>query len=151
MVEVNIRDVQVSDRKQLNEIRLLIANQGKHSLAPIATDEDLECYSTEEDYEFLVGVDEGRVLGYIEMRFYDGDKMIMELFVHPQFSRKGIGDQLIIELITNVREKKKYSEIYLQVKKANEVIKLYERNGFRKTTRKVTDGYEMVHKIKVPV
>ena len=112
------------------------------------TDEDIKVYASEEDYEFLVALIDGVIQGYIELFSYQAGTVIMQIFVHPDFRGKGIGDQLIKALILIVQEKKKYSEVYLQVKESNTAINLYERNKFVKT-REVDGGYEMVHSIKV--
>ena len=149
MSNPKIRDVQVSDRERINEINKLISEEVRHPLSPISKDEDLAFYSTVDDCEFIVAILED-IVGYIEMSYYEGDKGIMALFVHPDFRRKGIGDQLIKALILKVKEKKKYSEIYLQVKEDNAAMLLYEKNKFKKTTKEIDGGYEMVHTIEVP-
>ncbi len=147
-IGATIRDVNIEDRKQINEITKIISGEGHYSLSPYKTDEDIKVYSSEEDYEFLVALIDGVIQGYIELCSYQADTVIMQIFVHPDFRGKGVGDRLIKALILKVQEKKKHSEVYLQVTENNTAINLYERNKFVKT-REVDGGYEMVHSIKV--
>ena len=146
MIEVEIREVHTSDRTEINEINQLVAKEGVHDLRSYASDEDLEVYASEEDYEFFVAVSCDKLIGYVEMHYYEVQSMILQLFVHPNFRNKGVGRKLINRLITEVQSKARYLEIYLQVKEGSRAIGLYKSEGFVEA-KKVKDGVEMVRKI----
>lgn len=146
MIDIDIRDVQLSDQEGINEIIRLVTKEGDHDLRPYKRDVDLEVYASEEDYEFFVAVNLEKAVGYIEMHYYGAKSMIMQLFVHPNFRNQGIGRDLIKRLISAVQNKGRYSEIYLQVKGGNRAIDLYKQEGFLET-KKVDGGIEMVCKI----
>lgn len=144
MTDLKIREVQLIDLEGINEVNSLIAIEGVHQLTKYSH-EDLAVYiSADNDCEFLVAVQEEKLLGYIEMRSYIYSKSkVMQLFVHPQERGKGIGSSLIECLQSVLQRKNKFPEIYLQVKEGNPSIKLYERYGFVKT-KEVNGGIEMV-------
>lgn len=79
---------------------------------------------------WLVAVDEGGVCGYVgSQSVLDGADM-MNIAVHPDYRKRGIGSTLIEKLIVLLKEKNVIS-LSLEVRASNETaIGLYHKMGF---------------------
>ena len=79
---------------------------------------------------WLVAVDEGVVCGYVgSQSVLDGADM-MNIAVHPDYRKRGIGSTLIEKLIVLLKEKNVIS-LSLEVRASNETaIGLYHKMGF---------------------
>jgi len=90
---------------------------------------------------------------WIEMdRFH-----IINIAVHPDYRKRGIGTSLINFVINNA-EKKRIKEVYLEVRKSNEIAQnLYKKLNFKvvedlqKYYQDGEDGYRMAKTIDVKI
>ncbi len=79
---------------------------------------------------YIVAVDEKSVLGYIGLWNICGEADIIDVAVHKDFRRKGIGEGLIQNMLNKCREIG-ISEVNLEVRKSNIAAqRLYEKMGF---------------------
>ncbi len=71
-----------------------------------------------------------RVVGFIAL-WNEGEKLhIVNIAVHPEYRKKGVGSKLI-EFAVKLAKKNSKKEIYLEVRKSNEIAqKLYKKFGF---------------------
>ena len=79
---------------------------------------------------WLVAEQEGTVVGYVGSQTVLGETDMMNLAVHPDYRRMGIGELLVLELIKNLAEQGSHS-LMLEVRASNSgAIALYEKLGF---------------------
>ena len=104
-----------------------------------------------EDVLFLVAREEDHVLGYVGVYCTADEGEITNVAVAPSVRRRGVGQELLSELIGRLAQKEIY-RIVLEVRVSNEpAIRLYEKQGFvtmgkRKNfyEKPVEDAYVMV-------
>ena len=104
-----------------------------------------------EDVLFLVAREEDHVLGYVGVDCTADEGEITNVAVAPSVRRRGVGQELLSELIGRLAQKEIY-RIVLEVRVSNEpAIRLYENQGFvtmgkRKNfyEKPVEDAYVMV-------
>ncbi len=73
-------------------------------------------------------IDNGMVIGYLEIRLVDGVLDIMNLFVNEENRHHGIATKLMNEMF----EKEKYNRIMLEVNENNNnALRLYNKLGFK--------------------
>lgn len=81
-----------------------------------------------ENDEFLVAEENGEIFGFVHFS-EDENKIILKGFgVMEKFRKRGIGGQLLDELINYGKTKRK--NIYLKTKLENRAVNLYSRKGF---------------------
>lgn len=79
---------------------------------------------------WLVAVCDGQVIGYVGSQSAAGESDIMNLAVHPDFRNRGLGLQLMQELMTHLRQDGILA-LLLEVRVSNAAaIALYEKLGF---------------------
>lgn len=79
---------------------------------------------------WLVAVEGDTVTGYIGSQTVEGETDMMNVAVHPDHRRQGIGEKLILALVEALKEKGSHS-LTLEVRASNEPAKrLYEKLGF---------------------
>lgn len=79
---------------------------------------------------WLVAVDGDTVAGYIGSQTVLGETDMMNVAVHPDYRRQGIGETLIQSLVETLKEKGSHS-LTLEVRASNDPAqKLYEKLGF---------------------
>ena len=79
---------------------------------------------------WLVALDGGTVAGYVGSQSVGEEADVMNVAVHPDYRRRGIGRELVTELINALKEKGVYS-LALEVRASNApAIALYEQMGF---------------------
>ena len=79
---------------------------------------------------WLVAQEDGVVVGYIGSQTVFPESDVMNVAVHPDYRRKGIGAMLVEALITHLRNNRCES-LTLEVRASNEsAIALYEKLGF---------------------
>lgn len=79
---------------------------------------------------WLVAVEGEVVAGYIGSQTVEGETDMMNVAVHPDHRRQGIGEKLILALLVVLREEDSHS-LTLEVRASNEPAKkLYEKLGF---------------------
>jgi len=80
---------------------------------------------------YFAAVANGVIVGYTGMRVMLDEGHIMNIAVHPEYRRKGIGQLLIERLIQHAWEND-IQALTLEVSVSNTAaIKLYQRNGFQ--------------------
>lgn len=79
---------------------------------------------------WLVAVEGDTVAGYIGSQTVLGETDMMNVAVHPDYRRQGIGEKLIQSLVEALKEKESHS-LTLEVRASNvPAQKLYEKLGF---------------------
>lgn len=79
---------------------------------------------------WLVALEGDRVAGYVGSQTVLGEADMMNIAVHPDFRRKGIGEALVKKLIAELSQRGCHS-LTLEVRVSNEPAKnLYEKLGF---------------------
>ena len=79
---------------------------------------------------WYVALDDDRVVGYIGSQTVCGETDVMNIAVHPDYRRRGIGQILIEELIREVKNLGSIS-LTLEVRDSNiAAVSLYEKLGF---------------------
>lgn len=81
-------------------------------------------------YRMLVAKEDGKVVGYIGAYMVADELNITNVAVDPDYRRRGIGRELINEMIRHA-EKNRMTTIYLEVRVSNTAaISLYRAAGF---------------------
>ena len=79
---------------------------------------------------WYVALDDDRVVGYIGSQTVCGETDVMNIAVHPDYRRRGIGQILIEELVREVKNLGSIS-LTLEVRSSNApAVSLYEKLGF---------------------
>ena len=79
---------------------------------------------------WLVAVEGDKVAGYVGSQSVMGESDMMNVAVHPDFRRQGIGERLILELIDQLENRGNHS-LTLEVRASNvSAIALYRKLGF---------------------
>ena len=79
---------------------------------------------------WLVAVEGEKVAGYVGSQSVMGESDMMNVAVHPDFRRQGIGERLILELIDQLENRGNHS-LTLEVRASNvSAIGLYRKLGF---------------------
>ena len=91
---------------------------------------------------WVVAEDNGKVAGYIGSQTVLGEADMMNLAVHPDYRRQGIGEQLVLELIRRLQEQGSHI-LLLEVRASNApAISLYEKLGFIQVGRRPNYYYK---------
>lgn len=79
---------------------------------------------------WLVAMEGERLAGYIGSQSVEGEADMMNVAVHPDFRRQGVGQALIVALVENLKNNGVHS-LTLEVRASNEgAIALYEKLDF---------------------
>ena len=79
---------------------------------------------------WLVAVEGEKVAGYVGSQSVMGESDMMNVAVHPDFRRQGIGERLILDLIDQLNQRGNHS-LTLEVRASNvSAIALYRKLGF---------------------
>lgn len=85
---------------------------------------------------WMVALSGDMVVGYVGSQTVCGETDMMNVAVHPDYRRKGIGGILIEQLIMELKQRES-SSLTLEVRSSNEpAIALYEKLGFRQAGRR---------------
>ncbi len=85
---------------------------------------------------WLVAEEQGRIAGYVGSQSVLDAADMMNIAVDPDFRRQGIGEQLIVALMEQLR-KKNVIALLLEVRVSNApAIALYEKLGFEQVGRR---------------
>jgi len=81
---------------------------------------------------FILLLDE-KIIGFTGLIYYEWNNTIQisNIFVHPDYRKKGYASKLINHLINKVK-KTKYRCLIAEAPSLNSVLKLYQKLGFRK-------------------
>jgi len=81
---------------------------------------------------WIVAVEGSRVAGYVGSQSVMGEADMMNLAVAPEYRRMGVGERLVTELVTQLKERD-VSSLTLEVRASNmSAVCLYEKLGFSK-------------------
>ena len=79
---------------------------------------------------WLVAVEDDRVVGYIGSQTSIDETDVMNVAVHPDYRRRGIAEELIVNLVEELKKKGSHA-LMLEVRASNApAIALYEKLGF---------------------
>lgn len=85
---------------------------------------------------WLVAMDGNRVAGYVGSQTVLGEADMMNLAVHPDYRRRGIGEELVIRLVEQLRLQGSHI-LMLEVRASNApAIALYDKLGFFQVGRR---------------
>lgn len=85
---------------------------------------------------WLVAVEDEHVIGYVGSQTVIGETDMMNIAVHPDHRRKGIGTALILELIDALKTRGSHS-LMLEVRRSNSsAISVYKNLGFLEVGRR---------------
>lgn len=85
---------------------------------------------------WLVALDDDRVVGYVGSQTVLGETDMMNVAVHPDYRKKGIGTSLITALIDILAQRGSHS-LMLEVRASNDsAISLYAKLGFSEVGRR---------------
>ena len=85
---------------------------------------------------WVVAQENDRVAGYVGSQTVLGEADMMNLAVHPDFRRQGIGEQLVLQLIQRLKQNGSHI-LVLEVRASNgPAIALYEKLGFVQVGRR---------------
>ena len=85
---------------------------------------------------WLVALDGDTVAGYIGSQSVLGESDMMNVAVHPDYRRQGIGEKLVLALMAALKQKENQS-LTLEVRASNDPAKLlYEKLGFELVGRR---------------
>ncbi|MFA5839501.1 MAG: ribosomal protein S18-alanine N-acetyltransferase [Candidatus Margulisiibacteriota bacterium] len=80
----------------------------------------------EDEHKYLVAKEGDQIIGYIGTEKILDEIHVINMAVHPDFRRKGIGNMLLEKVL------KKPDTVYLEVRETNIAAqKLYEKYGFK--------------------
>jgi len=80
---------------------------------------------------WLVACDGATVAGYVGSQSVLGESDMMNLAVHPDYRRQGLGERLVADLVVALKESGNHS-LTLEVRESNvPALSLYEKLGFR--------------------
>ena len=85
---------------------------------------------------WVVAQENGTVAGYVGSQTVLGEADMMNLAVHPDYRRWGVGEQLVLRLIDHLRQQGSHI-LMLEVRASNgPAIALYEKMGFCQVGRR---------------
>ena len=85
---------------------------------------------------WIVAEDNGKVAGYVGSQTVLGEADMMNLAVHPDYRRQGIGEELVQQLIYRLKQQGSHI-LMLEVRASNApAIALYEKLGFYQVGRR---------------
>jgi ribosomal protein S18 acetylase RimI-like enzyme len=113
----------------------------KESTMGLVENQELPLMSSfsEDDGYYLVYSENNVMKGWLGLastfNFYDGERvgMISEVYVIPEYRRKGIARQLCIEGIKNLKERG-HHKVHLNVFAGNGAKQLYQKLGFHEVS-----------------
>ena len=113
----------------------------KESTMGLVENQELPLMSSfsEDDGYYLVYSENNVMKGWLGLastfNFYDGERvgMISEVYVIPEYRRKGIARQLCIEGIKNLKERG-HHKVHLNVFAGNGAKQLYQKLGFQEVS-----------------
>ena len=82
------------------------------------------------DSQFYLAIDDGRIIGYSNVRKYRGTWKLERIYLLPEYIGKGVGKKLLLlgeRFFRRKRAKKFHAYVYVKNKRA---LEFYLRNGF---------------------
>lgn len=130
-----------------------IVNLGsKNKVLKAKSEKDFKRLLKKRNIVTFVAVYEDKILGFVLIETVKDYFNILNLFVHPDHIRKGIGTALINHLFTQLRSSYKYEKIITFVSESNLAVQLFLRsNKFRcveTITSRQTKALEDIYKFE---
>lgn len=121
---MNITKAEIKDAKEISEIAIKCNFETERNYEEILNDKDKGIFLAKEN---------NKIIGFIGYSFqkWNNSIQVINIFVKPDFRKKGIGSRLIQELI-NFSKKTDYRVIIAEAPSNTNAPKLYLKNGFRK-------------------
>ena len=94
---------------------------------------DYKKYVKDNNYRMVVATENKRVIGFtgFKLQKWNRSAEIIDIFVHPNFRKQGVGTKLIKKLI-KLAKKAKMRVLIAEAPSKNPVFYLYKKCGFRK-------------------
>ena len=102
--------------------------EGIRNFLDFITDEDLFAAFLHGDYQMMVALDKGQIIGAASVR--DGNHLSL-LFVDEHYHRQGVGSKLINRLCEYLKTEE--GESYMSLNAAPYAVVFYEKMGFQAT------------------
>lgn len=82
-------------------------------------------------YTLKDSLDNNFIVGYVVFWIVYGEAQILNIVVHPNYKKRGLGRKLLDFAINKMKQQNAYN-IFLEVRDSNKVARgLYERSGFK--------------------
>lgn len=129
-LDYQTRQATVSDLELTFRLKKLAG--GEYIKKVFGWDEDLQLEMHKEQFtpaNTVLIEKEGNEIGWISRFHYDDKIKIDEMYIIPEYQRKGIGSSLLGDTI--MEAKRANLPIHLRVFKINPAVKLYQHHGFQ--------------------
>jgi ribosomal protein S18 acetylase RimI-like enzyme len=120
---MKIRKAKLSDLNRINNLNKKYFKEIRDFKSLLKNSEDI-LIVLENDKEIIA-------FSGIHLNKWNNTARIIDIFVHPDHRRRGLGGKLVKELIA-LAKKKKVRTLIAEAPSLNPVLKLYKKNGFRK-------------------
>lgn len=120
---MNIRKAKLSDLNQINKLNKKYFREVR----------DFNYLLKNKDDVLIVLEDNQEIIAFsgLHLNVWNNTARIINIFVHPNYRRRGLASKLIKRLIV-LAQKKKVRSLIAEAPSLNPVLKLYKKNGFRK-------------------
>lgn len=120
---MKIRKAKLSDLNRINNLNKKYFKEIRDFKSLLKNSEDI-LIVLENDQEIIA-------FSGIHLNKWNNTARIIDIFVHPDHRRRGLGGKLVKELVA-LAKKKKVRTLIAEAPSLNPVLKLYKKNGFRK-------------------
>ena len=120
---MKIRKAKLSDLNRINNLNKKYFKEIRDFKSLLKNSDDI-LIVLENDKEIIA-------FSGIHLNKWNNTARIIDIFVHPDHRRRGLGGKLVKELIA-LAKKKKVRTLIAEAPSLNPVLKLYKKNGFRK-------------------
>jgi ribosomal-protein-alanine N-acetyltransferase len=125
-----------------NDLPQLITLENLTQQFPWKEDAFTQCFNS--DYLGWVLEQDDQTIGFIILTFKIGECHILNLAIHPNFQRRGLGNHLLLATLKTIKQKGA-NIAFLEVRRSNlSAIALYHKLGFVEIG--VRKGYYPAHK-----
>jgi ribosomal protein S18 acetylase RimI-like enzyme len=122
--EIIIQEATIKDAKEINQLNSAFFGEKNRNFDKIISSPNKK---------ILLAKDGERIIGFagIELSEWNKTARGIDIFVHPDYRQKGIGSNLVREMIEETKKFKVRALIVEAPSKSN-ALPLYQKNGFRK-------------------
>lgn len=120
---MKIRKAKLSDLNPINSLNKKYFKEVRDFESILKNKEDI----------LIVLEDNQKIIAFsgIHLNRWNNTARIIDIFVHPNYRRRGLASELIKTLIV-LAKKKKVRSLIAEAPSLNPVLKLYKKSGFRK-------------------
>lgn len=121
---MRIRKARLKDSKKINNLNKKYFHEKGRNWNKLINSKNSEMFILENNKE---------IVGFTGLEYFDWNNTIkiINIFVHPEYRKIGLGKKLMKYLLQKVK-KTKYRCIIAEAPSSNPVVQLYLKNGFRK-------------------